>query len=145
MTTELLHGDVTERIRTCYYEVLNELGTGFLEDVCQAAMVVALRQAGLDVKQRVPLTVWFRGAPIARFYADIIVNNVVLVELKTGPAIEPRHEAQTLNYLRASDIEVAMVLLFGPQARAKRLIYTADRKQRQVEGLPPAATPESSM
>lgn len=130
MTADLLHADVTERIRRCYFEVLNELGSGFLEDVFQAAMVIALRDAGLDVREKAPLNVWFRGRPIARFYPDIVVNGVVLVELKTGSEIEPRHEAQTLNYLRASDIEVALILLFGPNARTKRLIYTADRKQR---------------
>ncbi len=103
------------------------------EEVFQAAMVRALRDAGLRVDQKVALRVWFRGECIGLYYADMIVNGVVLVEIKTGPAIEPRHEAQTLNYLRASDLEVGMILLFGPQARTKRLLYTADRKTRPVD------------
>ena len=138
MARELLHGDITDKILQVYYEVLNELGFGFTEDVFQAAMVMALTDAGLRVRQKVLLRVWFRGERIGSFFADIIVNDVVLLELKTGPAIEPRHEAQTLNYLRASDLEVGLILLFGPQARSKRLLYTADRKRRPVEGLPAA-------
>jgi GxxExxY protein len=97
MTLELLHADITERILRVYYEVLNELGFGFLEDVFQTVMVIALRAAGLDVQQNVPIRVWFRGTQIGHFYADIVVNGVVLIELKTGAAIELRHEAQTLN------------------------------------------------
>ena len=136
MAAELLHGDITDKILRVYYEVLNELGFGFSEDVFQAAMVMALTTSGLQVRQKVPLRIWFRGERIATFFADVIVNDVVLLELKTGPSIEPRHEAQTLNYLRASDVEVALILLFGPQAKSRRLLYTADRKQRRVEGLP---------
>ena len=138
MSTELLYVDITERIIGVYYEVLNELGFGFLEEVLQAAMVRALVAAGLEVRQRVPLRVWFRGEQVGLYFADIIVNGVVLVELKTGPAIEPRHEAQTINYLRATDLEVALILLFGPQARVRRLAYAAERKRRPVEGIPQA-------
>jgi GxxExxY protein len=136
MTTKLLHGEVTDKILRVYYEVLNELGFGFTEDVFQAAMVIALTSAGLQVRQKVPLRIWFRGERIATFFPDIIVNDVVLLELKTGSVIEPRHEAQVLNYLRASDLEVGLILLFGPQAKSKRLLYTADRKRRAVEGIP---------
>lgn len=137
MATQLLHEDVTERIRECYFDVLRELGFGFPEDICQAAMVMALTAAGLDVKENVPLKVWFRGQCIGRYYVDAVVNGVVLLELKVGSAIEPRHEAQGLNYLRASDLEIALILLFGPNARTRRLIYTNDRKQRPATDLPP--------
>jgi GxxExxY protein len=136
MNSDLLHVGVTDIILRVYYEVLNELGFGFIEDVFRSAMLIALRDAGLQVAEKVPLRVWFRGKRIGIFYADIVVNGVVLLELKTGNAIEPRHEAQTINYLRASDIEVGMILLFGPQARTKRLVYSSERKKRPVAGLP---------
>jgi GxxExxY protein len=127
----LLHEDVTSRIIKVFYDVYNELGHGFLERVCQTAMVMALREAGLSVEEKVPLAVWFRGVCIGEFEPDIIVNGVVLGEIKSGSALHPWHDAQVLNYLRASSVEVGMLLNFGPKPEHRRRILTNDRKGRR--------------
>src|SRR5438045_9688112 len=101
-TIDLLHGDITDPIIGVYLEVLNELGHGYLEQVCQRAMVIALESAGLKVEQRVSLPVWFRGRQIGDFAADLVVKNVVLLEIKAIHRLEPWHDAQLMNYIRAS-------------------------------------------
>ncbi|PYR90420.1 MAG: GxxExxY protein [Acidobacteria bacterium] len=129
-TIELLHGDITDRIIGIYLEVLNELGHGYLEQICQRGMVIALESAGLEVQQRKSLPVWFRGHQIGDFSADLVVEKVVLVEIKATHRLEAWHEAQLLNYLRASDLEVGLLINFGPKAEFKRRLYTNDRKVR---------------
>jgi len=124
-----LHWDITERILGVFHEVHYEIGDGFLESICEAAMVIALREAGLEVTQDARFTVTFRGQEIGRFIPDMIVNGVVLVEIKSCREIEPRHKAQTINYLRVSPLEVALLLNFGPKPQFDRLILTNDRKQ----------------
>ena len=126
---ELLHHDLTQRIIGVYYDVYAELGHGFLERVCQQAMVIALRDAGLRVAERVPFPVMFRGELLGEFFADIVVNDLVLVEVKSCPALEPRHKAQVINYLRASPLEVGLLLNFGPKREIDRLVYGNERKQ----------------
>lgn len=135
----LLHEDVTSRILKVFYEVYNELGHGFLERICQTAMVMALRDAGLSVAEKVPLAVMFRGVCFGEFEPDIIVNGVVLVEIKSGSALHPWHDAQVLNYLRASSLEVGLLLNFGPKSEHRRKILTNDRKR--VENAPPPSNP----
>jgi GxxExxY protein len=125
----LLHEDVTSRIIKVYYDVYNELGHGFLERICQTAMVMALTDSGLSVAQKVPLAVSFRGVCIGEFEPDIVVNGVVLGEIKSGSALHPWHDAQVVNYLRASSIEVGLLLNFGPKPEHRRKILTNDRKR----------------
>ena len=124
----LLHGDLTERIIGIYHEVHHELGHGYLEEVCQKAMAIALRDAGLEVRDDLRLDVHFRGHLIGSFRPDLVVNSLVLVELKSCPALEQRHRAQTINYLRASLLEVALLFNFGPKRDFDRFIYTNERK-----------------
>ena len=125
---ELLHRELTERIIGVFYEVHRELGSGFLERICQAAMVIALKAAGLTVAQRVPYPVFFRGHLLGDFYADIVVENLVLVEIKSKSTLHPHDEAQAINYLRASTLEVALIMNFGPKPDYTRKILTNDRK-----------------
>lgn len=129
-----LHADVTGRIIGVFYDVYNELGHGFLESVYQAAMEVALAEAGMTVGRQVPVPVWFRGRSIGEFFADLLVENVVLVELKAVRTLEPSHEAQLLHYLRATPFEVGLLLNFGPKPQVKRLVYDNPRKRHR--GLP---------
>ncbi len=123
-----LHWDVTEKIIGVYHAAHHEFGDGFLEKVCQRVMVIALREAGLIVEENVPFIVTFRGQIVGEFYADIVVNGLVLVEVKSCPHLEPRHRAQVMNYLRASTLELALLVNFGPSREFARLIYTNDRK-----------------
>jgi GxxExxY protein len=103
--------------------VYNELGHGFLESVYQEAMLVALRHKGAMVEEQCPLPVWFRGGRIGDFRADLIVGNAVIVELKAGRDLDPIHAAQLLNYLRPSELEVGLLLNFGPDPKIKRLVF----------------------
>ena len=127
---DLLHQDLTERIIGVYYDVRRELGSGFLEKVCHRAMVIALRQAGLEVEEEVRLPVYFRGILIGDFSADMIVNGLVLVEVKCCPALEPRHKAQVINYLCACDLEVGLLFNFGAATQFQRLAFMNERKMR---------------
>lgn len=94
----LLHEDLTGRIIGVFYDVDAELGQGFLESVCQTAMGIALTESGLSLALQAPLEVWFRGRAIGSFIPDIVVNDLVCVEIKSGRCIHPAHEAQLLNY-----------------------------------------------
>ena len=125
----LLHEDVTSRIIKVYFDVYNELGHGFLERIYQTAMVMALTESGLSVAEKAPLAVSFRGVCIGEFEPDLIVNGVVLAEIKAASALHPWHDAQVLNYLRASSLEVGLLLNFGPKPEHRRRILTNDRKR----------------
>ncbi|HYJ92682.1 MAG TPA: GxxExxY protein [Pyrinomonadaceae bacterium] len=98
--SKLLHSDLTGQIIKSFYEVYNALGYGFLEKVYENALGYELRQAGLVVEQQRPITVYYKGIAVGEYFADIFVNNLVLLELKTAERIIDAHEAQLLNYLR---------------------------------------------
>jgi GxxExxY protein len=126
------HQETTEKIIKVFYAVYNELGHGFLESVYEQAMAIALREEGLPVKQQAPATVYFRGQLVGEFRADLLVNDAVIVELKASRAIEPVHEAQLMNYLRATNIEVGLLMNFGPKPEFKRFIFDNERKARRA-------------
>ena len=109
------HAAVTEKIIGAFYEVYNELGSGFLESVYERALCMVLSGFGMAYEVQKQLQVSFRGAVVGEFRADLIVDGVVLVELKAARAIDDSHIAQTLNYLRATGLEVGLVLNFGPK------------------------------
>lgn len=122
------HQELTEAIIRTFYEVYNELGHGFLESVYEEAMFRVLRQSGVSVQRQYPLPVRFRGEQVGDFRADLVVADNVIVELKAVRAFEPFHEAQLLNYLRASDLEGGLLLNFGPTPRLKRLVFANEKK-----------------
>jgi GxxExxY protein len=124
------HLELTQKIIGVFYNVYNELGHGFLESVYENAMTLALREAGLDARQQAPVTVYFRGQIVGDFRADLLVQNAVIVELKAAKALDSTHEAQLLNYLRATDLEVGLLMNFGPQSEFKRLAFDNARKGR---------------
>lgn len=107
------HEELTAKILECCFEVSNELGAGFLESVYERALVVALSQKGLRVESQVSLRVKFRGVIVGDFFADLIVEEVVWVELKAVTRILSEHKAQVINYLNATGIEVGLLVNFG--------------------------------
>ncbi len=118
----LLHKEITERIIEACYEVANELGAGFLESVCEKALLVALREKGIDAASQVPMAVSFRGQNVGEFFADIIVESKVVVEVKAVKRLLPEHSAQVINYLKATGMEVGLLVNFGgPKVEIKRL------------------------
>ena len=123
------HQDLTRGVIQVFYEVYNELGHGFLESVYEEAMAMALAAHGMIVMRQHPLQVWFRGERIGNFHPDLVVGNAVIVELKATRSLEPAHEAQLLNYLRASDLEVGLLLNFGLVPKIKRMVFGNDRKR----------------
>lgn len=127
--SRLIHSGLTDQILHCFYGVFNELGFGFLESVYHEAMVIALKEAGLSVDSRVRIPVSFRGRQIGQFEADLLVEQRVILELKTTQSIAASHEAQLLNYLKATDIEVGFVLNFGSSPSFKRLYFDNSRKR----------------
>ena len=124
----LKHGELTERLIGIFFNLYNELGHGFLESVYEQAFSVVLAENNLFFQRQLALPVWFHGAQIAEFRADLLVDNKVLIELKTGRDIEPAWEKQLLNYLRATDIEVGLLFNFGPNAQFRRYVFENDRK-----------------
>jgi len=124
----LKHGELTERLIGIFFNLYNELGHGFLESVYEQAFSVVLAENNLFFQRQLALPVWFHGAQIAEFRADLLVDNKVLIELKTGREIEPAWEKQLLNYLRATDIEVGLLFNFGPNAQFRRYVFENDRK-----------------
>ena len=118
---KLLHARLTRSIIGCAFEVINELGSGFLESVYEKAMMVALSDAGFSLEVQKPIGVRFRGKPVGDFYADILVEGKVIVELKAVKALAPEHEAQVINYLNATGVEVGLLINFGnPRLEFKR-------------------------
>jgi GxxExxY protein len=128
------HFELTERIIGVFYDVYNELGHGFLEKVYENSLALALRSAGLQVLQQVGIPVHFRGALVGDFDADLLVEEAVILELKSSRAIEQAHISQLLNYLKATDIEVGLLLNFGPKPEFKRLVFGNDRKRPSSSG-----------
>ena len=122
------HSHVTEKIIASFYEVYNELGHGFLESVYEKAMIMVLESKGLRTDRQIELPVWFRQKKIAKFEADLIVDGVVLIELKAVRSLDTSHQAQILNYLRATEIEVGLLLNFGLKADFKRMVFDNSRK-----------------
>jgi len=119
---------VTEKVIEAFFNVYNTLGYGFAEKVYQNALVIELVALGLAVESQKQITVRYSGRIVGEFWADVVVNGVVIVELKAAQRLLDEHEAQLLNYLKATLIEVGLLLNFGPRAELKRKVYDNDRK-----------------
>jgi GxxExxY protein len=124
----MIHEELTQKILGVFYEVYNELGHGFLESVYEKAMIIALGEKDIMVQQQVEIPVWFHRQQAGFFFADLLVDGRVIVELKAVRTLDPSHEAQLLNYLRATEIEVGLLLNFGVRPEIKRRIYDNPRK-----------------
>jgi GxxExxY protein len=129
----MLHEEITGKVIGCAFNVINELGAGFLESVYQNAMIILLREKGVSAESQHPVKVSFRGECVGDFYADILVDGKVIVELKAVKTIAPEHEAQIINYLKATGIEFGLLINFGnPRLEYKRFTrskeFDMDRK-----------------
>lgn len=124
---------LTEQILGCAFEVINELGSGFLESVYEKAMLIVLKEKGLSVVNQFPVHVYFRNNMVGVFYADLFVENKVIVELKAVKSILPEHKAQVINYLKGTGIEVGLLINFGSQKLEFNRLY-----------LPESTNPDNS-
>ena len=125
---ELRHDGLTEKIIEAFYTVYNTLGYGFLEKVYESALLIELKKLGLLAVAQFPIQVRYDGSVIGEYFADILVENRIIVEIKAAKTIGPEHEAQLLNYLKATSLEVDLILNFGPKAEFKRKIFDNFRK-----------------
>ncbi|MCW8805630.1 MAG: GxxExxY protein [Ignavibacteriaceae bacterium] len=125
----MLHGDITELIIKAFYKVYNTLGYGFLEKVYENAMRIELSKMGLNVLQQKNIKVFYDADQVGDYFADLFVNDLIIVELKAAESICEEHEAQLLNYLKATDIEVGLLLNFGKEPQFKRKYFTNDKKK----------------
>ena len=119
----MLHKAITEKILESSFEVINELGAGFLESVYEKALLIALKDKGLGVQSQVPLNVNFREQSVGEFFADIVVNKLVILELKAVKTLLPEHQAQMINYLKATGAEVGMLINFGNSKLEYKRLY----------------------
>ena len=125
---DMLHSNITERIIQAFYKVNNSLRFGFLEKVYENAMAIELRKLGCTVEQQHNIKVYYEGQEVGDYYADLLVEDLVIVELKAAESLRDEHEAQLINYLKATKIEIGLLLNFGKEAEFKRKIFTNDRK-----------------
>ena len=126
--TSLKHREITEIVLKVFYKVYNELGYGFLEKVYENAMAIELTDLGQTVGQQVPIDVIYKKCYVGRYEADLVVNDLVIVELKAAEELVEKHEAQLLNYLKATRFEVGLLLNFGPKPSFKRKAFDNSRK-----------------
>ena len=126
------HEVLTEKLIGIFYTIYNELGYGFLENVYQKSFAVLLREHGLNYHAQMPMKILYHGVDVGEYFADLVVDSAVLVELKAVNALESAHEKQVLNYLKATNLEVGLLLNFGPRPQVRRLILDNERKRHEA-------------
>ena len=124
----MLYKEKTDLIINAFYKVYNRLGYGFLERVYHNAFLIELRVIGFDVKSEYPIRVTYEGVEVGEYYADIIVDNCIIIENKAAEILREEHEYQLINYLKATEMEVGLLFNFGKKPAFKRKFFTNDRK-----------------
>ena len=125
---ELLHKELTDKIIKTFYDVYNELGYGFLEKVYQNSLYLELRARGHQVEAQKQIKVFYKGREVGEYYADLVVDGKVILELKAYECLLQEHENQLLNYLKATNAEVGLLLNFGPKPEFRRKAFDNNRK-----------------
>ena len=126
------HSDLTEKILGGFYAVYSTLGYGFLENIYIKALIIELKKRGLSVRDELPIHVYYEGQLIGEYFADLVVNESVILEIKATKSLATEHEAQLLNYLKATPYEVGLLLNFGPKPETKRRSFDNSRKEWYV-------------
>ncbi len=124
MEEQYLHEELTSLIIKCFYTVYNMLGFGFLEKVYENALQIELKNQGLNVDKQKPIKVYYKDKVVGEYFADLIVEDKVILELKAAEALCEEHELQLINYLKATDKEIGLLLNFGKKPQVKRKIFT---------------------
>ena len=120
--TGLFHRELSEQVISLFYETYNELGFGFLESVYESAFALRLEEVGIGVRRQHPIVVRFRGHVVGEFRADLLIEELLLVEIKSVQMLLQIHEAQLLNYLKATGIKVGLLCNFGPRPHFRRRV-----------------------
>jgi len=124
----LLHEDITEKIISSFYKVYNTLGYGFLEKVYENALLAELKIQELNAGAQYPIDVFYEKIKVGIYFADVIVESKIIIEIKAAEAIAREHELQLVNYLKATNLEIGLLLNFGKKPEFKRKIFTNDLK-----------------
>lgn len=132
---DLLHQDLTNRIIRCFYNTYNELGYGFLEKVYEKSFCIELTASGLKVATQMPITVFYHQQHVGDYYADICVEDKVIIEVKAAEQLDDSHEAQLINYLKATNIEVGLLMNFGPKPEFIRKVF--ENLNKKIGANPP--------
>jgi len=127
----MLHEEKTEKIIRAFYNVYNNLGYCFLEKVYENALLIELLKKGLKAEKQKPIKVYYDKYTVGEYFADIIVEDTIILELKAAESIVEEHELQLINYLKATDIEIGLLLNFGKNPEFKRKIFTNDKKRME--------------
>ena len=130
MSNNSLHNDYTAQIINSFYKVYNVLGYGFLEKVYQNSLLVELRKKGFYCEKSYPIEVYYMGEKVGFYIADILVENIIVIEIKAAETLCNEHEAQLINYLKATDIQVGLLLNFGKRPELKRKVFSAEYKKK---------------
>ncbi len=125
----MLHSEITEKIIKAFFKVYNTLGYGFLEKVYENALVIELQKMGFNISQQHNIKVYYDMKMVGDYYTDIIVDDSIIIELKAAETLKKEHKTQLINYLKATDKEVGLLLNFGKTPEFKRVIFTNDRKK----------------
>jgi len=125
---DIKHKAYTEKIIKIFYKVYNKLGYGFLEKIYENAMMIEFRKAGISAESQFAIKVFYEDKIIGEYFADMLVDNKVIIEIKAARNLTLENEAQLLNYLKATDIEVGLLLNFGPKPEIKRKVFDNFRK-----------------
>lgn len=128
---KLLHEELTEKIIAAFYAVYHDLGYGFLEKVYLNAMLIELMERGCFCEKQQLVTVYYKGHIVGEYFADQVIESKVIVEIKASEFLVEAHENQLQNYLRATEVEVGLLLNFGKKPEFRRKIFTNDKKQIQ--------------
>jgi GxxExxY protein len=121
--------EMTSVILKCFYKVYNTLVFGFLEKVYENALYHELINNGLKCQKQVPITVFYDGIQVGSYYADLIVDECIIIELKASESLIEEHDHQLINYLKATNIEVGLLLNFGKEPQFRRRVFSNDRKK----------------
>ena len=127
--TEYLYSELSDKIINCFYKVYNALGFGFLEKIYQKSLEIELSKNNINFESQYPINVYYDNINVGEFYADILAESKIILEIKAIEKLVKENENQLINYLKSTDIEVGLLLNFGKEPEVKRRIYTNDRKQ----------------
>lgn len=127
MHQDYIHKELSSKILECFYKVYNKLGYGFLEKVYENALKIELEQFGLIVDRQKPIKVYYENQIVGEYFADLIVNNQIILELKAAESICEEHEFQLINYLKATEIEIGLLLNFGKKPEIRRKIFSKNQ------------------
>jgi GxxExxY protein len=130
---ELLHEDLTDSIIKTFFDVYNELGYGFLEKVYQNSLFIELKNRGFKVEAQKQIKVYYKNVAVGQYYADLVVNDLIILELKAAEGIIKEFEFQLINYLKATEIEVGLLLNFGMKPEFRRKVFENSRKNNTLK------------